>query len=232
MANPSRRPTTEEEPVAPLDRPSHAPPSQAIDPGEDDHGRIGYGRYGRFTPLALAALLVIGLLAIGIRQRGTGDPAEDAKPAALVGKPAPDVALTLLDGTPWRLADRRGSVVVVNFWASWCAPCKDEAPALQSLHETDRGETVPVAVVGVGVRFADGDQPVADFVRELGLTYPIGRDTGDADPLHGPVERAFGIAPNYPTTVFVRPDGIVAAVHLGPLDAEQLGRYVADAARV
>ena len=190
------------------------------------HGRIGYGHYARFTPVALAALLILSLGAIGLRQRGSDAPAVWA--ARLTGEPAPDVTLTLLDGTPLRLADLRGSVVVLNFWASWCRPCRDEAPLLQALSDEAARSGEPTVVVGVGVR-TDNDADARAFVRELGLTYPIGRDTATDAPGRGPIELTFGIPSAYPATIFIRPDGVVDRYHPGPLTAEQLHAAVAEA---
>ena len=193
-------------------------------PGED-HGRIGYGRYARFTPLALAALLVVGLAAIGLAQRGS-----DTAPAPvpILDGPAPDVTLTRLDGTPLRLADLRGSVVVFNFWASWCVPCRDEMPLLQQYSEAAARTGEPTVVVGVGVR-TDHDADARALVERLGLTYPIGRDTLTEEPGVGPIERSFGVPSAYPSTVFIRPDGVVDRLHIGPLTAEQLRFAVAEA---
>jgi len=201
-----------------------APPPTLAQDEIDDHGRIGYGRYGRFTPLALAALLIASLLAIGLYQSGS-DSTPDQPASRLVGRPAPDVTLTLLDGTPLRLTSLRGSVVVLNFWASWCDPCRREMPVLQALHATGDDRVV---VVGVGLK-NDRDERARAFVRDLGLTYAIGRDTGGDERVRGLIELAFGVE-YYPSTVFIRPDGVIAAAHLGELDEEQLRAYVAEAA--
>ena len=206
------------------------PPDPPIDgadhPGDADdaHGRIGYGRHARLTPVALAALLILGVAVIGVRQRGLDVPM--AQPGRLAGERAPDVSLTLLDGTRLRLADLRGSVVVVNFWASWCRPCRDEAPLLQALSDEAARAGEPTVVVGVGVR-TDKDADARAFVRELGLTYLVGRDTATSAPGRGPIEVAFGIPSAYPSTVFIRPDGVVDRYHLGPLTADQLRAAVA-----
>jgi cytochrome c biogenesis protein CcmG/thiol:disulfide interchange protein DsbE len=211
------------------------PPPEAATPTVDDiaagegeaHGRIGYGQYGRLTPLALAALLVLGLLAIGIYRQGSGKPA--TKPNALIGRPAPDVTLTLLNGSPLRLADLRGSVVLVNIWASWCDPCRRESPDLEAVSKESAPHGTKVVVVGVGLK-NDVDANARAFVRDLGLTYPIGRDLGGTDPTFGPIERAFGVDPNrYPETFVIRPDGTVAAVQYGQTDAKQLRRDIAQA---
>jgi peroxiredoxin len=217
--------------VAPVETPPRATPalgSLAADPEEDgEQGRIGYGRYGRYTPLALALLLVIGLAAIGLANRDDNVAAPE-NPGRIAGRPAPDVAFTLFDGTTRHLVDLRGSVVVLNFWASWCAPCKQEAPALQAVHDQARAAEAPIVVVGLGLK-ADRDEDALAFVRDLGLTYPLGRDTAGADPERGAVELAFGIAPYWPTTVVIRPDGKLAAVHVGPLTVHQIDDYVAAA---
>jgi peroxiredoxin len=192
-----------------------------------DHGRVGYGRFGRFSPLVLGVLLLAVLGGIWWVQR-------EARPAAApigraTGEPAPDVTLTLLDGERLRLADLRGDVVVLNFWASWCAPCRDEMPELQAYWEEARRGGEATTIVGVGVR-TDTDEKARAFVAAGGFTYPIGRDTETEAPGVGPIEAAFGIPSAYPATIVIRPDGIVDRYHLGPLNAAML-RLMVDEAR-
>ena len=190
-------------------------------PGES-HGRIGYGRWERLTPIGLALLLIGTLLAIGISQRGGDNDAP--KPSRLVGQPAPDATVPLLNGGTLHLADLRGSVVVLNFWASWCGPCRREAPTLQAMHEAVRRDGRAVTIVGVGLK-NDGDEPARAFVRDYGLSYLIGRDTGGTDPVRGPIERAYALAVT-PSTVIIGPDGTISAVYLGEITAEQLAAGV------
>jgi cytochrome c biogenesis protein CcmG/thiol:disulfide interchange protein DsbE len=87
---------------------------------------------------------------------------------------APDFTLTTFDGQQIRLSDLRGQVVVLNFWASWCAPCREEAPALQSIWENYRDRGVLV----LGVAYADDPDDSRAFNAEFGLTYPSGPDIG------------------------------------------------------
>ncbi len=194
------------------------------------HGRIGYGRLGRWTPVGLAALLLLTLGAIWWFGRGDESVAErERRTGNVQGEPAPDVTLTLLDGQPLRLADLRGNVVVLNFWASWCEPCRTEAPILQALSEEAAATGEETVVVGVGIR-TDEDDAARRFVAETGLTYPIGRDTVTEEPGVGPIEQAFGIPSAYPSTLFIAPDGTVDRYHLGPISEAQL-RYAIDEAR-
>src|SRR5215211_8624469 len=91
-----------------------------VDDPEDaatDHGRVGYGRIGRYSPLALGLLLALVVAGIWWTQRDAAPDLESL--GQLAGEPAPDVTLTLLDGSPLRLSDLQDRVVVVNFWASW-----------------------------------------------------------------------------------------------------------------
>src|ERR671917_284014 len=207
----------------------HEASALADDPGDAkaDHGRVGYGRIGRYSPLALGLLLALVVAGIWWTQR-------DATPGAaslgqMAGEPAPDVTLTLLDGSSLRLSDLRGQVVVVNFWASWCEPCRAEMPELQAYWDAARLAGEKTTIVGVGIR-TDVDKNARDLVAAGGFTYPIGRDTNTDQPGIGPIEAAFGLPSAYPSTVVIGPDGIVDAFQLGPLTAERL-RWLVDEAR-
>jgi cytochrome c biogenesis protein CcmG, thiol:disulfide interchange protein DsbE len=192
-----------------------------------DYGRVGYGRLGRFTPLALALLLLGALVMIWWVQRDSQVPGP--APGSMTGEAAPDVSLTLLDGQELRLDDLRGQVVVLNFWASWCVPCRDEMPELQAFWDEARRNGEPTEVLGVGVR-TDTDDKARKFVADGGFHYPIGRDTNTDRPGVGPIEAAFGIPGAYPATVVIRPDGTVDRYHLGPLNRAML-RLMVDEAR-
>ena len=207
------------------------PPDAAVladDPAEAaDHGRVGYGRFGRYSPHLLALLMLVVLGAIWWVQRDT--PASVPPGLNLAGETAPDVTLTLLDGGTLRLADLRGDVVALNFWASWCAPCRAEMPGLQAYWDETRRSGEQTTIVGVGVR-TDADDKARAFVAEGGFTYPIGRDTNTDQPGIGPIEAAFGIPSAYPATLIIRPDGVVDRYHLGPVTGEML-RWMVNEAR-
>ena len=213
----------------PEPRAHHEAPALADDPedAETDHGRVGYGRIGRYSPLALGLVLALVVAGIWWTQRDPGPGA--ASLGQLAGEPAPDVTLTLLDGTPLRLSELRGNVVVVNFWSSWCEPCRAEMPELQAFWDAAQTAGEKTTIVGVGIR-TDVDKNARDLVAASGVTYPIGRDTSTDQPGIGPIESAFGVPSAYPSTVVIRPDGIVDAFQLGPLTAKRL-RWLVDEAR-
>lgn len=207
-------------------------PGQPELPDEPDdqlnHGRVGYGKLGKWSPLALGLLLVLALLAIWYVQRQEPTPGVTA-PANATGSPAPDVSLTLLDGQPVALADLRGQVVVLNFWASWCGPCRQEMPELQAYWDEAQRSGEQTAILGVGVR-TDTDAKAREFVAQGGFTYPIGRDTDTDQPGLGPIETAFGIPEAYPATIIIRPDGVIDHYQLGPVNQAML-RLLVDEAR-
>lgn len=201
------------------------------DPG--DHGRVGYGGMAKYTPLALALLMIAGLMALGIERYGRGDEAPDPASRAgnLLGAAAPDVTLNLLDGETLRLADLRGRVVVLNFWATWSEPCKEEMPLFQDLSEAGSADGVPFTIVGMGVRARDTPEAITEFTRSLGITYPIAYDSGGDSPLIGPVELAFGRADVLPLTFVIAPDGTVANVQVGAYrEPDELVSHITEAA--
>ena len=116
--------------------------------------------------LLLGILAVAGVLALQLARQNATQPTSGR---------APDFQLKLFDGGEIRLSDLRGRVVLVNFWASWCPPCRDEAPDLQALHEVygDEGLTV----LGVNI-LESSRQKALDFIDDFALTYPNGEDIG------------------------------------------------------
>jgi thiol-disulfide isomerase/thioredoxin len=140
--------------------------------------------------------------------------------AAKAGDPAPDVALVDLAGKPWKLADLRGKVVLVDFWASWCQPCKKELPILDGLARKYAGKAVFVAI--------NVDQERGNAEKLLGelkvATLQIGLDP------QGKAAAAFDV-PTMPSSYVVGRDGAVRALHAGfePGDERELAAAVDEA---
>jgi cytochrome c biogenesis protein CcmG/thiol:disulfide interchange protein DsbE len=153
----------------------------------------------------LAVLALIGLLGFGLIGTGSANLA--------VGDEAPDAELPRLDGEgTGSIADYRGGWLLVNFWASWCNPCRDESPTLQRFFER-HGEDV--AVLGIDTQDLSGD--ALDFVEEFELTYPMLRDPDSESPLSD----EYG-ATGLPESFLIDPDGDVAMICRGPVDEGDL----------
>jgi cytochrome c biogenesis protein CcmG/thiol:disulfide interchange protein DsbE len=160
-------------------------------------------------------LFLVVLLATGLGR----DPRE--LPSELVGDPAPTFALPQLGGGDTvDLATLRGQVVVVNFWASWCVPCRQEHPALLAAWERYRER----GVVVVGVNFEDVESDALAFVEELGGDWPVVADPGSRTAI------AYGVF-GVPETFVVAPNGDVAAKATGPVSYEWLTDHIESALR-
>jgi peroxiredoxin len=202
-------------------------PAPTLDASNDDAGRIGYGRYARFTPLLLAVVIVAVLVVIALKQHDNGG--NDAGVGQLIGQDAPSFNLTTFDGKSIQLEDYRGSVVVLNFWAEWCEPCKQEMPAFETLAKSAAASGEKLAIVGVNIKNDNVDN-AKSFAAGLGITYPLGHDVSPGATIRGLIESSYGMGGQYPATVFIRPDGKVDSVHFGPLTSAQMTASVAHAA--
>ncbi len=111
----------------------------------------------------------------------------------------PDLAFVTLDGETFTSADLRGDVVVLNFWATWCLPCRAEMPSLQSLHDDRAAEGVRVVGLATDV---GSERVIRDFLEERDISYPVGRATSAQ-------RRAFGGIPGIPTTFIIDREGVV-----------------------
>jgi thiol-disulfide isomerase/thioredoxin len=98
----------------------------------------------------------------------------DAAPRVEIGEPAPRYAATTLAGDSASTAALEGKVVLLNVWATWCAPCRDEIPYLESLYQRHRGQGLEI--VGVSVDARGQESAIREFAQEFRMTYPIWRD--------------------------------------------------------
>ena len=163
----------------------------------------------RTLAVFLGVLALVGLLGYGLVAKGDGTLA--------VGDPIPTTELPVLGGEEsGSLADQRGRWALVNVWASWCVPCREEAPALQRFYERHRGEGFEI----VGIDTQEPAEDGLEFVDEFGLTYPQLHD--------GPGEFADELkTTGVPENFLVDPEGDVALLRPGPVTETYLDDEIA-----
>ena len=187
-----------------------APEAEAV---ETLLARTRRGSRWRWVALGLVLSLIAGWSLVAARSLSR-DP--NAVRSVLLGKPAPPFRLPVLGGGELDSRSMRGDVVVVNFWASWCAPCQEEAPELQAFSERWAGRGVQM----VGIVYSDEEASAAAFRDRYGLTYPQAMDP------RGRTAIDFGLF-GIPETYVISREGIVMAKMIGAVDAAALEEVVA-----
>jgi cytochrome c biogenesis protein CcmG/thiol:disulfide interchange protein DsbE len=171
---------------------------------------------------ALLALLGSQLLVPASRPANTAS-LPDASSSPLQGHPAPDFTLAVLSahaGSTLRLASLKGRPVVLNFWASWCDPCKQEAPLLEATWQRMQGQ----GMILLGVNFEDTQHAALGFVQHYGITYP---NVVDAK---GDVAIDYGVT-GVPETFFVDRHGVIVHKVIGELSEQTLQRNLQELVR-
>ena len=172
---------------------------------------------------ALSALSLVFLLVAcggGNDQQSSEASSSSASSGPLPGKvrdvepePVPDLTLETLDGASIDLAKQDGRVLLVNFWATWCAPCREEIPDLKALHSDLKEDGL--TVIGVALD-RKGREVVDPFVDEHAINYPIVVDA------EGTAEAEFGPIPGLPTTILVTPDGQITKRVVGIFPTDEM----------
>ncbi|HML21057.1 MAG TPA: cytochrome c biogenesis protein CcdA [Aggregatilinea sp.] len=150
---------------------------------------------------------------------GDNSAADDVPTGLAIGQRAPDFTTQTVDGDTVSLSDYRGKVVLLNFWATWCGPCRAEFPYFQSLyalHEPD--------FVVLGVDYQESADTITDFTDDLGITFPLLLDEDGA--INGDVYGAR--IQGYPTSFLIDQNGVIVAYYVGEMNMTQLNQDLSD----
>ena len=165
-------------------------------------GRKGIGIIITFA----VVLTLLGLLAWGLKKAQAG-PLDNGL--------APDFSITGFDGRTVKLSELRGQVVIINFWASWCPPCREEAAYLEETWRKYEGR----GVIFIGVDWVDTEKEALAYIKEFDITYLNGPDIGTR------IAEAYNIQ-GVPETFFVAKNGELRGVHIGPLKSPELDEKI------
>jgi peroxiredoxin len=166
----------------------------------------------RATLIVVAIVLVICIYEVG--RRGSG-PAKPSSPPAAVHSVAPDFSLRDLNNQTLELANYRGKVVLLDFWATWCTPCRGEIPHFVEFQNNYREQGLQV----IGISMDDDAKPVREFYQEFKMNYPVALGNEK-------VAEAYGGVLGLPITFLIGRDGRVAAKYVGEVEMPVLQQEI------
>jgi cytochrome c biogenesis protein CcmG/thiol:disulfide interchange protein DsbE len=171
-----------------------------------DTGQTQERKSGRLLlTIFLVLLVAVPIILITLKEKGSRSrfirPLQE-------GKPAPNFTFPDLEGRKVSLSDFRGKVVLVNIWATWCPPCRDEMPSMQKLYERFKGEHFEIVAVSINT---DGREAVARFMQQMNLTFPALLDPKEK------IRSLYGIT-GVPESFIVDREGILVNKVIGPMD--------------
>jgi cytochrome c biogenesis protein CcmG, thiol:disulfide interchange protein DsbE len=152
--------------------------------------------------LGLVSILVLYLVLV---------PHGNAAANLVVGQAAPDFTVDALDGTKVRLSELKGKPVVINFWATWCGPCRKEMPDMEAVYQQFKAAGLQVYGINVG----ESKVSISDFVNKVGATFPIAVDT------HEEAQNAYKILP-IPATFFIDANGTIKSIYQYQMSRSQI----------
>lgn len=175
---------------------------------------------------SLGSLLLLGLLTLSLLSAacsvgsvagsaGNSPDLGDPPSGPEVGKRAPEFAATDLKGNKVTLANLRGKVVMLNFWATWCPYCRAEMPDMQRLQDAYRSRGLEVVALDVG----EDAGTVWDYVSSKGFTFSVWLD------LDGSISQAYAV-PGYPTSYFIDRQGVIRSVQVGAMNLAAMDKHV------
>ena len=164
-------------------------------------------KFFRKLALTIAVLVLVGLLGLLVWGIQNKQPITGLSGITMVNRPAPDFSLTTFNGTTISLAGLRGKPIVINFWASWCPPCRFEAPLLERTWRAYKNR----GVIFIGVDIQDREEDALNYIREFNITYPNGPDPT------GEVSIDYGVS-GLPVTFFVSKKGEIVRRWVGAIE--------------
>ena len=167
--------------------------------------------YKLIIVFALAGLFIAGVVAGLLLTRKDTKNEIAPNPSPVTKVQAPNFTLALLGGRNFNFGDHKGKPVLINFFASWCEPCKEEMPVLEKIVQ----EYEPKGVVFLGIAVDDTEEKMKAFITKYGVTFPVGLDKKAA------IQTSFGLY-GIPTTYFIDKQGIINHSHAGILKEEML----------
>jgi len=165
----------------------------------------------RKSAIAIAAIIVVGFLGILVWGMLNKQPITGLSGVTMVNRSAPDFSLTTFKGATISLEDLRGKPVVINFWASWCPPCRIEAPLLERAWRAYKNR----GLIFLGVNIQDRKEDALSYIREFDITFPNGPDPT------GEITIDYGVS-GLPVTFFISRKGEVVRRWVGALEPDVL----------